>query len=200
MKRDATRIPSANITNGKIDKFFIKGYLEGSYYYPYKEYDEILKSNGKKEADAYLAGYKYKEKKRSNIFKISEIGLDLFNRQMQTDEVIQFNHYEIVNGYRDMPLIYQSAYDNMRRKRMLANYPNGATIEIYDIGKKPSIGIMLPLAMQDQNDYIAFKLTVDNARRTKHRIKNKDKYLNTITYQVAGKVDIIEEIKDSKCQ
>lgn len=182
--------PSLNIIDGKINKFFIKGYLQTHPYYAEKECERIELEQGKSCADSYWSGWVYGKNKRYEA-KLKESSFLLLNKQIQTEKPIHIGNDEFVS-YMGMNLNVMRAFSDIRRERILKYFPQGANIELHHrCNIKPHLGILLPIEEQDKPEHLAYRLVKYNGMKTKVRLKNMERHLTEKKYEVGGRVNVI---------
>lgn len=182
--------PSLNIIDGKINKFFIKGYLQTHPYYAEKECERIELEEGKSCADSYWSGWVYTKEKRFEENQKSRY-FPLLNKQLQNSEPIHIGNDEFTD-YMSMNLNVMRAFSDNRREKILKHFPQGANIEIYhSYNRKPHLGILLPIEEQDETGHLAYRLVQYNGIKTKVRLKNMERHLAEKKYEVGGRVNVI---------
>lgn len=189
--------PHQNIINGKINSFFVKGYLQKNVYYAERETEKIELEQGKNFADLYWNGWIYGKDKRYKEESKAEYLL-LFNKQIQQEEPIHIGNDEFTD-YMSMNLNVMRAFSDNRREKILKNFSQGVNIEIYHrFNKKPHLAILLPFEEQDEPEHIAYRLVQYNGMKTKVRLKNMDRHLSEKKYEVAGRINVVSIGNDNK--
>ncbi len=184
--------PSLNIIDGKINKFFIKGYLQTHPYYAEKECERIELEQGKSCADSYWSGWIYTKEKRFEENQKSRY-FPLLNKQLLNSKPIHIGNDEFTK-YMAMNLNVMRAFSDNRREKILEYFPQGANIEIYhSYNRKPHLGILLPIEEQDEPGHLAYRLVQYNGIKTKVRLKKMERHLTEKKYEVGGRVNILSE-------